>query len=98
MCLGVPCQLLFLQNDRDILRAASVTVYVLLWNGYRNKSQHGKLTLQMKLLPLLLRGLEPKIFRSGVRRSTTELSPLFGDAVLKIDHYYLVKQNNNQKM
>ena len=32
------------------------------WNGYRNKSQHRKLTPKKKILPLLLRGLEPATF------------------------------------
>ena len=38
------------------------------WNGYRNKSRHTKLTLEKKLLPPLLSGLEPETFRSPVRR------------------------------
>ena len=36
------------------------------WNGYWNKSQHRKLTLEKKVLPLLLPGLEPGTFRSRV--------------------------------
>ena len=36
-CLAVTCHLDFLQNRRDLLRAAAVT---LGWNGYKNKSQH----------------------------------------------------------
>ena len=38
-------------------------------NGYRNNSQHRKLTLEKKILPPLLPGLEPGTFRSRVRRS-----------------------------
>ena len=38
------------------------------WNGYRNKSRHTKLTLEKKLLPPLLSGLEPETFQSPVRR------------------------------
>ena len=42
-----------LQNDGDLLHATAVT---LGWNGYRNKSQHRKLTLEKKILPPLLHG------------------------------------------
>ena len=40
------------------------------------KSQHGKLTLEKKILPPLLLTTEPATFRSQVWHSTTELSPL----------------------
>ena len=39
------------------------------WNGYQNKSQHRKLTLEKKILPPLLQGFEPTTFRSRVQRS-----------------------------
>ena len=39
------------------------------WNRYRNKSQHRKLTLEKKIVPPLLRGLEPGTFRSRIQRS-----------------------------
>ena len=42
-CLVVTCHLHFWQNDRDFLRA---TVVTRGWNGYRNKSQHRKSTLE----------------------------------------------------
>ena len=48
------------------LRATAV---IRGWNGYRNKSQHRKLTLEKKSLPPLLPGLEPATFWSRVRRS-----------------------------
>ena len=51
VCLAVTCHRHFWQNDRDLLRA---TVVPRWWNGYRNKSQHGKLTPEKKLLPLFL--------------------------------------------
>ena len=51
---AVICHLHFWQTDRDLLRATAVTRG---WNGYRNKSQHRKLTL------------EPGTFRSRVQRS-----------------------------
>ena len=48
VCLAVTCHLHFWQNDRDLPRAAAVTRE---WNGYSNKSQHRKLTLEKKILP-----------------------------------------------
>ena len=73
--LAVTCHLRFWQNDNDqnLFHAAVVTQG---WNGYRNKSQHRKLTQQKKIRPPLLPGLEPKTFRSGIWRSTNELSLL----------------------
>ena len=64
--LAVTCHLHFWQNDLDFLRATAVTRG---WNGYRNKSQHRKSTLEKKILPPLLQGLEPATFQSRVRRS-----------------------------
>ena len=64
-CLAVTCHLHFWQNDRDLVRATAVTRG---WNGYRNKSQHRKSTLE-KILPPLLQGFEPATFQSRVRRS-----------------------------
>ena len=65
-CLAVTCHLHVWQNDRDLLRVTAVTRG---WNGYRNKSQHRKLTLEKKILPPLLQGFEPGTFQSRVRRS-----------------------------
>ena len=53
----------FWQNDQDPLRATAVTRG---WNGYGNKTQHRKLTVEQKLLPPLLRELEAGTFRSMV--------------------------------
>ena len=64
--LAVTCLMHFWQNDRDLLRAAAVTRG---WNGYRNKSQHRKSTLEKKILLPPLHGFEPATFRSRVRRS-----------------------------
>ena len=72
-CLAVTCHLHFWQNGRDLLRATTVTRG---WNGYRNKSQHRKLTLEKKILPPLLQGLEPATFQSRVRRSNHWVIPL----------------------
>ena len=66
VCLAVTCHLHFWQNDRGLLRATAVTRG---WNGYRNRSQHRKLTLEKKILPPLQQGFEPATFRSRVRRS-----------------------------
>ena len=65
-CLAVTCHLRFWQNDRGLLHATAVTRG---WNGYRNKSQHRKLTLEKKILLPLQQGFEPATFRSRVRRS-----------------------------
>ena len=61
-CLAVTCHLHFWQNDRDLLRATAVTRG---WNGYRNKSQNRKLTVEKKILQPLQPGLEPGTFRSN---------------------------------
>ena len=73
MCLAVTCHLHFWRNDQDLLRATAVTRG---WNAYRNKSQHRKLTLEKKILPPLLPGLERGTFRLESSALTTELSPL----------------------
>ena len=64
--LAVTCHLHFRQNDRGLLRATAVTRG---WNGYRNKRQHRKSTLEKKIPPPLQRGFEPATFQSRVRRS-----------------------------
>ena len=71
--LAVTCHLHFWQNDRDFLRA---TVVTRGWNGYRNKSQHRKSTLEKKILPPFQQGIrtrDPFNHESGAL--TTELSP-----------------------
>ena len=65
-CLAVTCHLHSWQNDQGLLHATVVTQG---WNGYRNKSQHRKLTLEKKILPPLQQGFEPATFQSRVRRS-----------------------------
>ena len=74
-CLAVTCHLHFWQNDRDFLRA---TVVTRGWNGYRNKSQHRKSTLEKKILPPFQQGFEPATFQSRVRCS---------------NHYFLLDQD-----
>ena len=65
-CLAVTCPVHFWQNDRDLLRATAV---IRGWNGYRNKSQHRKSTLEKKILPPFQQGFEPATFQSRVRCS-----------------------------
>ena len=65
-CLAVTCHLHFWQNVRDFLCA---TVVTRGWNGYRNKSQHRKSTLEKKILPPFQQGFEPATFQSRVRCS-----------------------------
>ena len=43
VCLAVICHLHFWQNERDFLRVTAVTRG---WNGYRNETQHRKLTTE----------------------------------------------------
>ena len=45
------------------------TVVTRGWNGYRNKSQHRKSTLDKKIIPPFQQGFEPATFQSRVRRS-----------------------------
>ena len=71
-CLAVTCHLHFWQNDRDFLRA---TVVTRGWNGYRNKSQHRKSTLEKKILPPFQQGFEPRPFNHESGALTTELFP-----------------------
>ena len=72
-CLAVTCHLHFWQNDRDFLRA---TVVTRGWNGYRNKSQHRKSTLEKKILPPFQQGFEPaRPFNHESGALTIELSP-----------------------
>ena len=64
--LSVTCHLYVWQNGFDLLRATSLTRGR---NGYRNKSQHRKLTVEKKIIPPLQQGFEPATFRTQVRRS-----------------------------
>ena len=66
VCLAVTYDLRFWQNDRDLLHATALTQG---WNGYQNKSQHKKMTLEKKILPPLLQGFKPTTFQSRVWRS-----------------------------
>ena len=70
-CLAVTCHLHFWQNDRYLLRA---TVVTRGWNGYRNKSQNRKSTLENKILPRSSRDSNPRPFNHESGALTTELS------------------------
>ena len=78
VCLAVTCHLHLWQNDRDLLHSTAVTRE---WNGYRNKTQRRKLTMEKKSLLQPLPGLEPATFRSQVWCSTTEF---FRGATVKL--------------
>ena len=71
-CLAVTCHLHFWQNDRGLLRATALTRG---WNGYRNKSQHRKLTLEKNLLH---GDSNPRPFSHESGALTTGLSRRFG--------------------
>ena len=91
-CLAVTCHLHFWQNDRDLSRATAVTRG---WNGYRNKSQHRKSTLEKKILPPLQQGFEPETFQSRVRRSNRWAIPAMSKK--KHDKAYNRYQYTNHK-
>ena len=80
--LAVTCHLHFWQNDRDFLRATAVTRG---WNGYRNKSQHRKSTLEKKILPPFQQGFEPATFQSRVRCSNHWAIPAPRDTTRRKD-------------
>ena len=86
-CLAVTCHLHFWQNDRDFLRATAVTRG---WNGYRNKSQHRKSTLEKKILPPFQQGFEPATFQSRVRCSNHWAIPAPRALVFAIMHLYTI--------
>ena len=69
----------------SLLRATAVTRG---WNGYRNKSQHRKSTLEKKILPPLLQGFEPVTFRSWVRRSNHWAIPAPLSKCLFMTYFY----------
>ena len=73
VCQAVNCHLHFWQNDRDVLRATAVTRW---WNGYQNKSQHRKLTLEKKVFPPLQWRLEPGTFLQWIQCSNRWAIPL----------------------
>ena len=85
-CLAVTCHLHFWQNDRDFLRA---TVVTRGWNGYRNKSQHRKSTLEKKILPPFQQGFEPATFQSRVRCSNHWAIPAPSDSDYSIALLYM---------
>ena len=101
--LAVTCHLHFWQNDRDFLRA---TVVTRGWNGYRNKSQHRKSTLEKKILPPFQQGFEPATFQSRVWRSNHWAIPAPAQSQnveqlevgrLKLKHYLKLKKLCNLK-
>ena len=73
VCLAVTCHLHFWQNGRDLLRVTAVT---LGWNGYRNKSQHRKLTPEKKFSSRSCGDSNPGPLDHESSALTSELSPL----------------------
>ena len=63
-CLAVTCHLHFLAEWPGFFTCCCGN-----WNGYRNKSQHRKSTLEKKILPPFQQGFEPATFQSRVRCS-----------------------------
>ena len=72
-CLAVTCYLHFWHNDQGLLCATAVTWG---WNGYRNKSQHRKSTLEKKISRRSCRDSNPRPFSHESGALTTELSPV----------------------
>ena len=91
-CLAVTCHLHFWQNDRDFLRA---TVVTRGWNGYRNKSQHGKSTLEKKILPPFQQGFEPATFQSRVRCSNHRAIPAPPEHNSKAVSFWVPRKKEN---
>ena len=75
VCLAVTCHLHFRQNNRDLLHA---TVVIWEWNGYRNKIQLRKLTLEKNWdSPAWTQSRELSITSPArVKYTNNELSPL----------------------
>ena len=72
-CLAIICHLHVWQNDRDLSRATAVTRGR---NGYWNKSQHRKSTLEKKISYCSCRDSNPGPFDHESEALITELSPL----------------------
>ena len=70
MCFAVTCFLHFWQSDQYLLHATAVTQG---WNGYRNKSQHRKLTLEKKILSPPLQGFKQLVNRCLLALAFLEL-------------------------
>ena len=76
-CLAVTCHLHIWQNDQDLIRATAVTRGQ---NGYQNKSQHRKSTLEKKIFSRgSCRDLNLQPFSHKSSALTTELSPPTGE-------------------
>ena len=91
--LAVNCHLHFWQNDRDLLRATGVTHG---WSGYRNKSQHRKVTLEKKekrkKSRRSSRDSNPRPFHHASGALTTQLSPL-PKTVCAVEFHSVVEQS-----
>ena len=63
VCSDVTCHPHFWHNDRDLLRATTVTGG---WNRYCIKSQHGKLTMERKIRTLGLPTRRPALYQRAI--------------------------------
>ena len=89
-CLAVNCHLHFWQNDRDLLPATAVTQG---WSEYRNKSQHRKVTLDLKKFSRRsCRDSNPRPFHDESGALTTQLSPL-PKTVCAVEFLSIVEQS-----
>ena len=65
------------------------TVVTRGWNGYRNKSQHRKSTLEKKILPPFQQGFEPAIGVVVVIAFIYRFSPLSNILAMLLSHVIL---------
>ena len=105
-CLAVTCHQHFWQDDRDLLRATAVTRG---WNGYWNRSQHRKLTLEKNFFCRSRRDSNPRPFNHESSALTIELSPpwcgfkpqcsmgIFSHGQLPVQTLVLVMSNNKME-
>ena len=83
VCLSVTCPLRFCQNDLGLLYA---TVVTWGWNGYWNKSQHRKLSMEEKFIHCPCKGSNPRPSDHGSSASyATELYNPLGSSNQKSD-------------
>ena len=95
--LAVTCHPHFWQNDRDLLCATVVTQG---WNGYWNKSQHRKSTLEKKILLPHLQWFKPTTFQSRIQSYNHWAIPApllinvcFCDMVIKVNYHFNLCNN-----
>ena len=88
-CSAATWHLHFWQCDRDLLRTTAVTRKGRAMTTEIKVSTESWPCRRRKISPPFLPGLEPKTFRSRVRRSTTEPSPLPTPLRTGVGHFWL---------